>query len=68
MGLELAASIVGLTLVGYWIDRSFHTGQTWLIIGACLGIVGGMYNLIRQAIRLAREDERRRKREKGSDR
>jgi len=68
MGLELAASIVGLTLVGYWLDRSFQTGRTWLIVGACLGIVGGMYNFLRQAVQLAREDERIRKREKGPDR
>lgn len=68
MGLELAGSIIGFTLVGYWVDRSFGSGRTGLVIGACLGIVGGMYNFLRQAVQLARESERARKREKGSDR
>lgn len=50
MGIELAASIVGLTLVGYWVDHHFGTGRVGLTVGAVLGIVGGMYNFIRQAL------------------
>jgi len=50
MGIELAASIVGLTLVGYWVDHHFGTDRVGLTVGAVLGIVGGMYNFIRQAL------------------
>jgi len=60
MGFELAAVIVGLTLVGLWVDRRFGTGPTGLLIGAGLGIVGGFYNFIREALRMNREQRSKR--------
>ncbi|MEW6250192.1 MAG: AtpZ/AtpI family protein [Planctomycetota bacterium] len=65
MGLELAAAIIGLTLVGYWIDRTFDTGRVGLTIGAVLGIVGGMYNFIRQALEMVRQSDAADKKRKG---
>ena len=56
MGLELAAAVVGLTLVGLWVDHQFGTGRKGLIIGATLGVVGGFYNFLRQALLLAKTD------------
>jgi F0F1-type ATP synthase assembly protein I len=53
MGMELAAAIIGLTLVGWWVDWKFGTAPTGLIVGAVLGIVGGMYNFIRQALAMS---------------
>ncbi|MBK9127905.1 MAG: AtpZ/AtpI family protein [Phycisphaerales bacterium] len=64
IGFELAAAIVGLALVGYWVDYHFGTGRWGLTIGACLGVVGGLYNFIRQAIELTRASEAERKRKK----
>lgn len=56
MGFELAASIIGLTLFGLWIDYQFHISPTGVVIGAGLGTVGGLYNFIRSALRLSRQD------------
>jgi F0F1-type ATP synthase assembly protein I len=56
MGVELAAGIVGLTLVGLWIDYRWKCGPTGVLIGAGLGIVGGLYNFIRQALALSRSE------------
>ena len=53
MGTELAGAILALTLLGWWVDRRFETEPWGLLIGACLGIVGGLYNLIRVAVREA---------------
>jgi F0F1-type ATP synthase assembly protein I len=53
MGFELAASIIGLTLAGIWVDYRFHTGPTGVLVGASLGVVGGLYNFIRAALRLS---------------
>jgi F0F1-type ATP synthase assembly protein I len=55
MGVELAGAIIGLTLLGYWIDRHYATEPAGVIIGAAVGIVGGLYNFIRQALRLTAE-------------
>jgi len=43
--------------MGWFIDRCFDSHPLGLLIGAILGLIGGMYNLIRQAIRMSRESE-----------
>ena len=55
VGLELAGAIAGLAFVGYWIDRRFGT-QPWGILGGVvLGMVGGLFNLVRESLEAARE-------------
>jgi ATP synthase protein I len=49
VGIEFAAAVAGLTLLGYWIDRRFGSAPWGVLIGAAIGLVGGTYNLIRQA-------------------
>ena len=51
LGMELAGAVVGGSLLGYWLDARSGTSPRWLIIGAAIGVVGGLYNLIRQALR-----------------
>lgn len=63
IGLELAGSIIGLTLAGYWIDLKFDTQPTGLTVGASLGIIGGMYNFIRQAVQMSGEQPSRHSRD-----
>jgi F0F1-type ATP synthase assembly protein I len=47
LGFEFAAGVGGLAFFGYWIGRYYGNGALGLLIGAAVGIVGGMYNLIR---------------------
>lgn len=47
LGFEFAAAVAGLSLFGYWIGKHYGEPQLGVLIGAVLGIVGGMYNLIR---------------------
>jgi len=54
LGFELLAAVIGFAFVGYWIDRHYETAPWGLIIGAILGIVGGLYNFVRVAIRASR--------------
>lgn len=71
LGMELAGGIAGFAALGWWLDRSFGTSPGWLIAGSLVGSAGGLYNLIRHALRMAREDEQRRRQErheKASDR
>jgi F0F1-type ATP synthase assembly protein I len=56
-GSELAAAVIGLTLLGWWFDRGFNTSPVGLLAGAGLGIVGGMYNFLRDAWRFRQEDD-----------
>jgi F0F1-type ATP synthase assembly protein I len=55
VGLELAGAIGGLALVGSWLDRRFGT-QPWGILGGVvLGMVGGLYNLVRESLAAVQE-------------
>ena len=56
LGLELAAAVVGGTLVGLWIDRHYDSAPWAAAVGGLVGIVGGLYNFVRQANRAMRED------------
>lgn len=47
LGFEFAAAVGGFALFGYWIGKHYGEPQLGVLIGAVLGIVGGMYNLIR---------------------
>lgn len=65
LGLEFAAAVAGFAAVGWWLDRKFGSEPTALLICAALGLIGGMYNLIRQSLRAVRRAEEERK-DKGS--
>ena len=48
-GIELAGILCGLTLLGLLLDHWLDTTPIFLLIGAGLGITGGMYQVIRRA-------------------
>jgi len=55
VGLELAGATAGLALVGYWVDGKFGTSPWGILIGVVIGIVGGLYNLVKESLAAARE-------------
>jgi F0F1-type ATP synthase assembly protein I len=57
VGFELVASVVGFTLVGYWLDRHFGWRPWGVLGGALVGIVGGLYNLVKTGLSAGREAE-----------
>jgi len=65
-GFEIAAAVGGFAALGWWIDRHRGTAPWGLLIGALLGLIGGLYNLIKSALQQGRaaEAERRTAEEK----
>jgi F0F1-type ATP synthase assembly protein I len=55
LGVELVGAVGGFTLMGWLWDRYHETSPWGVVIGAVLGLVGGMYNLIRQALIASKE-------------
>lgn len=51
LGTELVGAVVGLTLLGYWVDHHWGCGPWGMLTGLLIGLVGGMYNLIRGSLR-----------------
>jgi F0F1-type ATP synthase assembly protein I len=61
-GFELAAAVLGFTAIGFWVDRHYGSHPRGVLIGALLGLVGGLYNLVREslwAVRRAGRDQPR---------
>ena len=57
LGFELVAAVAGFAFVGFWIDRHYETDPWGLVICAVLGIVGGLYNFIRAAMKATQRDD-----------
>lgn len=51
VGLELVAVVGVLMGIGYLLDQKFETEPWCMLTGALLGIVGGLYNLVKDALR-----------------
>jgi F0F1-type ATP synthase assembly protein I len=58
IGFELAAAVAGFVLLGYFWDRHFGSSPWWVLTGAVLGLIGGMYNMIRQSLLATRQSSR----------
>jgi F0F1-type ATP synthase assembly protein I len=54
-GIELAGATAGLALVGYWIDGKYGTAPWGILIGVFIGLVGGLYNLVRESLAAVQE-------------
>ena len=51
LGAEFAASVGGMALLGWWLDRQFGSSPTLVLVLMSLGFVGGLWNLIKAARR-----------------
>ncbi|HOB75228.1 MAG TPA: AtpZ/AtpI family protein [Phycisphaerae bacterium] len=49
-GVELAGTVAVACLLGYWIDNRFGTSPWGIVILAAIGVVGGLYNLVRRSV------------------
>jgi F0F1-type ATP synthase assembly protein I len=68
LGFELAGAVAGFALVGYWVGKYYGNPALGLLIGSLLGMVGGMYNLIRATLASQRDSaDRGRKSDSDSD-
>ena len=56
--MEFAGAVAGFALVGYWIDRHYACSPWGVLIGSILGLIGGMYNLVRESLGATREAKR----------
>lgn len=57
LGYEFSAAVGGFCFVGWLVDRFWETKPWGLLVGAILGLIGGLYNLIRDALRMSREQD-----------
>lgn len=59
IGVEYAAAVAGLALMGWWIDEKFDTSPAGVLIGAGLGLIGATYNLVRASLAAFKDMDKR---------
>lgn len=57
LGLQLAATIVLMVLLGSWLDKKFNLNYILTLILGLFGIGVGMYNLIKTVNDLEKRDK-----------
>ena len=48
VGVELAGAVGGMALLGYAFDQWKGTEPWGVLVGSMLGVVGGLYNLVKK--------------------
>ena len=61
-GLQLAATLIGGSYGGQWLDRRFGTAPVFLYLCVAAGAIGGFTVLYRQLMRAQRDEEEARQR------
>jgi F0F1-type ATP synthase assembly protein I len=54
-GLYMAVGVGLGCLIGHWLDTKYGWGNKGLITGAMIGLAAGLYQLIKDAIRLNKD-------------
>ena len=55
LGLEMAVGVGLGCVIGYWLDNKYGWAPWGMTIGAMLGLAGGMYLLIKQALQMNKD-------------
>ncbi len=58
IGIEFAGAVAGFAIVGYYVDKHYDSKPWGVLIGAILGLIGGMYNLVRVSLTAVQETKR----------
>lgn len=65
IALDPVYGLIGMGVAGYLIDQAAGTGILWTSIMAVLGLIGGFYRFVRDAIKLNNEQAASSKRTDG---
>jgi F0F1-type ATP synthase assembly protein I len=52
LGLEMAGVILGLTLLGWWIDKKTGLSPLFVLLGVLIGVTGSMYKIFKASERM----------------
>ncbi len=59
VGVEFAGAVGGFVLIGWWVDSRWETAPWGILIGMVLGLVGGMYNLVKASLSAFKQYEKK---------
>jgi len=57
LGLQLALTVVIFFLLGWWLDSHYNTSPLFQLVGAFVGVVGGMTKFLKSVVELSKKEE-----------
>lgn len=51
LGMQLAVTVTAMTFLGIWLDKKYNTEPVFTIICSFFGVIAGIYNFIKSALR-----------------
>jgi F0F1-type ATP synthase assembly protein I len=57
LGVQLAATIVIMILIGDWLDKKYQTSPIYVLVFGLFGIFAGMYNLLKSVVSLEKKKQ-----------
>lgn len=61
LGTQLAATVILMFYIGYWLDIKFQTYPYLVIIFSLLGSFAAIYNFIRSVLKLSSKEKQKEK-------
>ncbi len=61
LGTQLAATVILMFYIGYWLDKRLETQPYLVIIFSLLGSFAAIYNFIRSVLRLSSKEKEEKK-------
>lgn len=58
LGTQLAATVILMFYLGYWLDQKFNTYPFLIIVFSLLGGVAAIYNFIKSVLKLTSKDKK----------
>jgi len=57
LGTQLAATVILMVLIGYWLDKKFGTSPLWIVLFSILGMFLAIYNFIISVLKLSKKEK-----------
>ncbi|MCX8056261.1 MAG: AtpZ/AtpI family protein [Ignavibacteria bacterium] len=61
LGTQLAATVIVMFYLGYWLDEKFQTKPILVIVFSMLGAFAAIYNFIRSVLKISNQETKNKK-------
>lgn len=59
LGTQLAATVILMFFIGYWLDEKFNTRPLLIIVCSIFGAFAAIYNFIKSVLKLSSKENRK---------
>lgn len=59
LGTQLAATVILMFFIGYWLDEKFNTRPLLIIVFSIFGAFAAIYNFIKSVLKLSSKEDKK---------